>query len=290
MSDYDLRPVTTDDATIAKMTALLRAVFPNSSHFTEDVLRWQYRDNPSGEAVGFNAWLGDELAAHYVTIPLVSMVNGKEERGLLSLNTATHPAHQGKGLFTQLANATYARGAEQGFGFVIGVANANSTHGFTKKLGFQLVSPLRAMIGIGALPIVDRDAIQYEQKWNDASLAWRLGHPAYEYTVAQMRHWKLRPRGVRLVLSERKQFGCRYVLGALRDEAVLDEVQSAFMPSRKVWIGLDPGMKWSGSLYLNIPMRFRPSPLNLIFKDLLGEGRTLDAARVRFQAMDFDIL
>ena len=59
---------------------------------------------------------------------------------------------------------------------------------------------------------------------------------------------------------------------------------------RKIWIGLDPAMRWGGAAYLNIPLRFRPSPLNLIFKDLTGQGRVLDPARMRFDAMDFDIL
>ncbi len=302
MSAYDLRPVTTDDATIAKMTALLRAVFPDAKHFTEDVLRWQYRENPNGEALGFNAWSGDELVAHYVTIPLVAMVHGKEERGLLSLNTATHPSHQGKGLFTKLANSTYERGARQGFGFVIGVANANSTHGFTKKLDFQLVSPLRAMIGIGPLPLKEGPAgTGYEQLWTERAFTWRLSHPAYTYEESE-------EKNVIMVLSERSQSGCRYVLFASRHEpgkdrvesagisgnalkvAILDVAQSTRASRRKVWIGLDPAMEWSGSLYVNIPMRFRPSPLNLIFKDLSGAGRMLDPTNVRFHAIDFDIL
>src|SRR5262245_10816784 len=123
MSEYALRPVTVEQADIEEMAALLRVVFPDAPHFTEEALGWQYRDNPDGQVVGFNAWLDAVLAAHYVTIPLVARVNGKEEKGLLSLNTATHAVHQGKGLFTKLANATYDLGRSMGYGFVIGVAN-----------------------------------------------------------------------------------------------------------------------------------------------------------------------
>ena len=284
MSDHTLLPVATNDGDIAQIAALLREVFPTAKHFTEDALRWQYRDNPDGQVVGFNAWQGDELAAHYVTIPFQAKVNGKQEKGLLSLNTATRQAHQGKGLFTKLANATYALGAEQGFGFVIGVANANSTHGFTKKLGFQLVSPLRAMIGVGPLPFRQSSAeIQYEQNRSKEAFSWRLAHPCYVYKKAKGKH-------VDMILSERTQFGCRYVLHASRNLSLVKSIPLINAPVRKVWIGLDPGMNWRGSCYMNIPMRFRPSPLNLIFKDLSGQGRTLDADRVRFHAMDFDIL
>lgn len=285
MQDHELTPVHVDEVTLAKMTDLLRAVFPNSAHFTAEVLRWQYKENPEGAAVGFNAWQGEELAGHYVTIPLRAMVNGTVEKGLLSLNTATHPSHQGRGLFTKLAKATYELAAETGYGFVVGVANANSTHGFTKKLGFELVSSLRAMIGMGALPLGETTPdVQFAHAWDPASVAWRLRHPAYSYSLKK-------ERGQGLVLSQRRQFGARYVLG-VRDFSLVEGVipKEAASVNRKIWIGLDPAMRWGGAAYVNIPMRFRPSPLNLIFKDLTGQGRSLDPERVRFDAMDFDIL
>lgn len=285
MSPYELRPVTTDDAGVREVTALLRTVFPEALHFTEEVVRWQYRANPNGTAVGTNAWLGEALAAHYVTIPLLARVDGRTERGLLSLNTATHPDHQGKGLFTRLAEATYSRAVAEGFGFVIGVANANSTHGFTKKLGFQLVSPLRAMIGLGRLPLSSSSGDErYLPEWSPEALAWRLANPAHRYT------WQQKD-GVRSIFSERSQYGARYVLSAQRDTSPLtgQNAERGRVPAR-IFIGLDPAMKWRGAWYANIPMRFRPSPLNLIFKDLTGRGRTLEPHQVRFHALDFDIL
>ena len=132
MAEHQLRPLDLDETGIACVGDLLRAVFPEALHFTNEVIRWQYLDNPEGKAVGFNAWAGDVLAGHYVTIPLRARVHGKEERGLLSLNTATHADHRGKGLFTRLAQATYDRAASEGYGFVVGVANANSTHGLCR--------------------------------------------------------------------------------------------------------------------------------------------------------------
>lgn len=285
MEEYELRPVTVDAATMAKMAALLRAAFPGAHHFTEEVLHWQYLENPDGTAVGFNAWKGDELAGHYVALPMKAMVDGHTEAGLLSLNTATHPSHQGKGLFTRLAKATYAHAAEAGFGFVVGVANLNSTHGFTKKLGFELVSPLQARMGIGPLPKMDAQAdVRFAHAWEPASLAWRLRHPAHTYSKKQ-------ERGRTLILSERKQYGARYVMG-MHELSGLEAYfpEEAGSVHRKVWIGLDPGMDWAGTAYLNIPLRFRPAPLNLIFKDLTGQGRSLRADRVRFDALDFDIL
>lgn len=285
MEEYDLRPVNGDEAEIKAITELLQTAFPGAHHFTEEVVRWQYKENPEGPAVGFNAWHRDELAGHYVTLPMKATVNGQLEKGLLSLNTATHPAHQGKGLFTKLARATYAHAANAGFGFVAGVANVNSTHGFTKKLGFELVSPLKAMIGLGALPLHKVGAdVQFAHAWDTACMAWRLGHPAFAYTA-------IREPGRAVILSQRKQFGARYVLGLAElpvPESVVPAEKGGAL--RKIWIGLDPGLDWRGKTYVNIPMRFRPAPLNLIFRDLTDQGRTLDPHRVRWDAMDFDIL
>ncbi|MEO8066578.1 MAG: GNAT family N-acetyltransferase [Flavobacteriales bacterium] len=281
---YTIEPVRTDDASIAAMAALLRSVFPNAVHFTEDVVRWQYRDNPDGTAVGFNAWSGTELAAHYVTIPLVARVNGREERGLLSLNTATHPSHQGKGLFTKLANATYEAAAKQGFGFVVGVANANSTHGFTKKLGFQLVSPLRAMVGVG--PVVNKHSgkVTYERIWHAKAMEWRVAHPLNSYSISLTTCKDL-------VFTERKQMGASLLLAALDPGTAPVNMpdHTAFAPLR-IWIGLDSKTNWRFRPYVNIPAWLRPSPLNLIFKDLTGQRRSLDPKTVRFQAIDFDTL
>lgn len=283
-TDYKLELLDLSEKGIGQITELLQSVFPGALHFTKAVINWEYVLNPDGAAVGFNAWAGEELAGHYVTIPLRAMVNGKEEKGLLSLNTATHENHRGKGLFTQLAEKTYAHAAGNGYSFVVGVANANSTHGFTKKLGFQLVGALRAMYGMGPLPFKEgNSAIHYGRIWSQDALKWRLSHPAYKYDAHQGNFTTL--------FSKQGKMGARYVLGALPGEPNLGkELKRIKKLPLKLWIGLDEQMKWKGSLYRNIPMRFRPSPLNLIFKDLTGTGRTLDPKQVRFQAMDFDTL
>ena len=281
---YNLRPLDLSAEGLAKVNALLRSVFPHAAHYSEGLLRWQYGDNPDGPAVGYNAWLGEELAAHYVTIPMRARIDGREERGLLSLNTATAPTHQGKGLFTRLAQATYRDGVGQGFGFVVGVANANSTHGFTKKLGFQLVAPLRAMVGIGPLPQRHDDAsTQFVPIHSAEKLRWRTAHPAHVYTLAtHPNKW--------LLLSPKSMKGARFVLAAGLGTAPDLVLRKEKSPMLKAWIGLDPTMAWGGSAYFNVPMRLRPSPLNMIFKDLSAAARKLDAGQVRMEAIDFDVL
>lgn len=276
---YNFRPIQTDDISIKEITDLLRITFPKAKKYTEQFVRWQYVDNPIGPMIGYNAYLGDELAAHYALMPIKAMVFGKEEKGLLSLNTATHPEHRGKRLFPTLAAESYKAAAEQGFGFIIGVANTQSTPGFLKKLDFQFVGRLDAKLGLGEIAgRKDVGTIDYQRLWDNASVAWRLANPELQYTVKNNR-----------VLVATDSFG---VQGILKDFDITYQLKntqnnSGYRPI-KLWIGIDDTIDWKKSLYFNIPLKMRPSPLNLIFKDLTGSNRKFDFSGVRFSALDFD--
>jgi len=280
MRGYDIRPCGIDDASIAEVTALLTTVFPKAG-FTEAFIRWQYAENPDGSVVGFNTYSSNELVAHYATIPIVTEIKGVRERGLLSLNTATHPGHTGKGLFTGLAKATYAKAAENGLGFVVGVANAASTPGFVRKLGFQLVGPLRALIGFGSPWGGGDEECAFQRVWDSERLQWRLSNPNARYAVRAVRRGEIRVHAASgyPMLSA--------VLGAF-PQAMISIPNEKVGFGMSLHIGLDPSWQQIQPLHINIPLRFRPSPLNLIFLDLTGKGRTLDAYSVRFRAIDFD--
>jgi hypothetical protein len=277
---YTFRPVTVDKEGIRQCAALLNVVFPQSDVLNEAYLKWEYADNPAGKIVGFNAFEGDEIAAHYVTQPVVANLFGRETKGLLSLNTATHPNHQGKKLFITLADMTYKYGAENGYEFVFGVANANSTPGFLNKLGFQHVAPLQAKVGIGKIKIV-RTAKEYcfERLWPRELLEWRMKNPYHQYKISGSNIYA--PTG---------KYGIKAIMGDFKNE-LLSNFKSHSLSSinpMKLWMGIDPRIAWKGSMYYEIPQKMRPSPLNLIFKDLTDENRKLDANAVKFRAIDFD--
>lgn len=280
MNGHDIRPCGTDAATIAAVTALLCEVFPKAG-FTEDFIRWQYAENPDGRVTGFNAFERGSLIAHYAAMPIVAEVNGREERGLLSLNTATHPGHAGRGLFTRLAEATYAHAADNGHGFVVGVANAASTPGFVRKLGFQHLGMLRVLVGVGRPCGRRSEECRFQRIWDEGRLRWRLSNPNSAY-----RHRTVR-EGVSDIIASSGHPMVSAVLGSFH-HGMLPESLSAGTSVLSLHIGLDPDWRGFQPLHINIPMRFRPSPLNLIFRDLTGRGRTLDARMVRFRAIDFD--
>lgn len=276
----DIRPAGPAPGQIAAYGALLREVFA-SDKFSEAAVAWRYRDNPAGVVIGTDAWDGERLAAHYVTCPLEAVVEGRVVKGLLSLNTATHPDYQGRGLFTQLAESAYAQGAAAGYEFVIGVANANSTPGFLKRLAFQHVARLQAGV-LGRLPSrLGVAPVQFAGHWREELLAWRLINPTGRYAVA-------RRKGLIGVWAQTH-------LPFVHCAAFLPDAGQAVGPATgaplaaTLFLGLEPRLDLAAHGFWALPERFRPSPLNLIWRPLSDTvPRELDPRAVALNFLDFD--
>jgi GNAT superfamily N-acetyltransferase len=290
MSELSFAPVRTDAAALARYGELFKACFPMTDKFTPAYLDWLYVANPDGRAVGFDAWDGERLAAHYVCVPARAWVEGREVAVLLSLNTATHPDYQGKGLFTRLAAMTYEAGQAAGFDGVYGVANANSTPGFIRKLGFQLVRPLEARIGLGGLRHAPRPAastLSFERSWSAAALRWRCANPDNPVFVRNG------GSGGKLRFHAAAS-GNKLPAYAELDAAgvALPDLQQAgpapMLSPLRLFIGLTPDASSRYWNYASIPMRLRPSPLNLIYRSFTPRVAALDPSRIAFSFLDFD--
>lgn len=267
--EYSIKAIDTSKQTLEKVAALLKECFPKEPKFTYDFLHWQYVLNPVGKVHGFNAFWGDELAAHYATIPVEYTINGQLRKGLLSLNTATGLNHRGKKLFKSLAEKTYETALEHGYDFVIGVANANSTHGFVNKMDFQLVAPLDVKVGIGFMSGQKNQAkvsAYHSEQW----YTWRSSNPSHTYSKTKTGTYsKSIMPGLRALLTQDFTNKKALYFGAT------------------LWIGLMPEQKAKG-LMLSFPDKLKPSPLNLIFRDLKGDIGHIAKEKVHFELFDFD--
>lgn len=276
--------VETTPEALQRYRALFTACFPAGAaeRFSAEYLDWLYRANPDGRVIGFDAWDGDTLAAHYVCLPAQARFEGQTVRVLLSLNTATHPSYQGQGLFSQLAHMCYDAATALGFDAVYGVANANSTPGFIRKLGFQLVGPLEARIGFG--PLLRKDSqrtASFERHWSAAALAWRCANPN---NPVQRRNGAQRSEFFAPSLSPLLP-----AIATLAHAPATPAVASVRWASPlRLFIGMLPEAERAYWNYASIPKRLRPSPLNLIFKPLSARVTRLDPARIRFSFLDFD--
>lgn len=280
-------PVRCNETAYADYVRLFAKCFPRAGKYNRDYLDWLYRCNPDGPAVGFDAYDGTTLAAHYVCIPARAQVNCEEVRVLLSLNTATHPDYQGRGLFTQLAERTYTAGKFQGYDCVYGVANANSTPGFIRKLNFQLVGALSAMVGVGPLRIdfAKLNSLQFRRIWSRQALAWRCASPANRVIARARRDHTvfLAPALVGGICMATAEIGEAAAAGA-------DPLNAAdgFASPLRLFIGRVPPAAQRSALYANIPQQLRPSPLNLIYRSLSGRVEAIDPDAVFLHFLDFD--
>jgi len=278
--DYTYKPVSTDSDALDKAADLFCTCFPKASQFTRAFLEWQYAANPDGSVIGMDAFAGDTLAATYVCLPAAIRLEGKPVKAMLSLNTATHPDHRGKGLFTKLANLTYDQAATAGVKAVFGVANQNSFPGFVTRLGFQNVGGLDARVGIGPFPSLDRErakAAQFQRLWNGDRLRWRAQNPANQLKIEQT-------GGTLLVTGRTPYPGIDVKARILLDSEGFAE-QRGGVP--RLWLSLGTSLAGSG-ISLPVPERLKPSPLKLIYRNLEDSRHRLDMRSVLFSFIDFD--
>ena len=276
MEDYRIEQVKVDKAALNETLQLMQLAFVgHAEKFSFDYMKWQYVENPVGTIVGFNAYMGDVLAAHYVTMPIYMNIDGKKTLGVLSLNTATHPDHRGKRLFTILAERTYQYAAENGYKFVIGVANANSTHGFLKHLKFKLIGPLTFKIGMGQTSIPKKE-YTFTRYWDKEIMDWRLKNPSMKYYKnGDMIVSPIKPGFKKLVYHDKEGLVGPYT-------------NFMAVPLIYIWV---MGAVLRKGVYCGIPNKFiEHSPFNLHFRDLTnGFPPEVTKDNILFELIDFDV-
>ena len=281
----DIRPAGTAPELLRHYQSIFTKCFPHATHLTAGYLEWLYASNPAGSVIGLDAWDGDRLAAHYACIPVRAVIDGQACTVMLSLNTATDPDYQGRGLFTKLADGTYAAGADQGMAGIYGVANANSTPGFLRKLGFGLIRPLDAKLGFGALLPENAAAslaeVQFRRHWDRASLQWRCANPQRAYRMARTSTGGL----IALAPTGKPMLSAFAELPSVEEGL---ECGSKGYGAR-LHIGLvPPSMGKLRGVWGELPARFRSSPLNLIYRQLDGRINAPTGDDVLFNVLDFD--
>lgn len=265
-------------------SVLLKVCFPREKKFNTDYLRWLYIDNPRGEAIGFDCFDGKRLVAHYACIPMRAMVDGSLVDGLLSVNTATEPGYQGRGIFRKLADLTYEVGASRGFAFVCGVANANSSLLFERLLKFANLGELDALIGVGnfytpSIVMASKSAARFYPAWDRNSIEWRANNPMNGlYKTGS-------------VLTGHTSIGFLSVSGAFISEESKNEkpdVRCRSISKANLVLGLLPDSVKKNKFFVEIPRFLKPSPLNFIYKNLGNYKVALDRRCVFFTFIDFD--
>jgi GNAT superfamily N-acetyltransferase len=280
----NFEPIKVDRASLQKCVDLFSACFPLANHLTIPYLEWMYRDNPRGHVVGFNAVDKGKIVAHYACLPCELMLGGERRKSLLAILSATHPDYQGQGLFPKLANHTYESIDKQQFACVYGVGNANSTPPLVKKIGFQLVRSLEVKIGISQLSVdwqQVRDLSQFRRTWTEADINWRANNLVNPGAIAK------NSIGDTILYADSINSMIK-VIAPIEIDSTLTQPLPKLSFHPKLFIGLFPKDSCNFHEYISIPDRFKPSPLNMVYKPLHTHVKTLDPDLVTFGFQDFD--
>jgi GNAT superfamily N-acetyltransferase len=273
-------------AALPGVAALLKAVFPRAPRLDTEWLSWGYLGNPLGPSLSCTALAEDRVVAHvggrWLRARLAA--GAPPARGVLIHHAATDAAFRGRGLLVELIEAALSRAAAVGAEFAVAVLNANSFHAFVRRAGFTALGPLSVRVGVGPLPLRDPAAPRpdFEPVREPAWLAWRLAAPGSPYRARR------RSTGFEL-WADSGSFGIPVLVGEEADAAAGERLQpfAARSPLRS-FVGLDAARRFRGTAYVELPLRLRPSPLQLVFRPLAPAVVSPDPARVRFEALDFD--
>ncbi|MGP3699597.1 GNAT family N-acetyltransferase [Rhodobacter sp. NSM] len=261
-------------AKIEDYLALFELTYGHNRKLTAPYLHWLYESNPHGRAVGFDAYLDGELAAHYVTIPRIYRVDGENVQGVLSVNTATHPNHQRRGLFTRLAAATYERAANEGYKYIVGVANAQSIHGFLNKLEFEHLGQIGLALWRQPSPVVPGYAhLDQGEGW----VRWRLSNPSAEYFLT--------PYGQDEAIVNTRRGRTVFSLGRTKRTDLPNDIPATPWRRNRGLAPLTPVYPKEGKGPL-LPATLMPSPWHVILRRL---EPGLDAmAKIQFDGLSMD--
>lgn len=138
--EFDIRKMQCQDAQVIES---IRALFLRSgidrstSHY-----QWTYAGTNGFFPHVHFAYHGEKVAGMYATVPQVFQCGSSTVLACQSLDTLVDAGYRGCGLFTKLADKTYADLRVDDISFVYGFPNGNSFHGFVTKLDWLVLDPV----------------------------------------------------------------------------------------------------------------------------------------------------
>ena len=103
-----------------------------SSEKSERYWNWKHVNNPFGASPVLVAEENGELIGIRAFMRWDWQMGDKIYRCLRAVDTATHPAHQGKGIFKKLTLQLIEEAGKQGYDFIFNTPNTQSTPGYLK--------------------------------------------------------------------------------------------------------------------------------------------------------------
>ena len=140
----NIREATQND--IPQILKVLKASLgETSSKKTEEVWRYKHIDNPFGKSLVLVAEEEGEIVGVRAFMRWKWQKGEKIYSAFRAVDTATHPNHQGKGIFKKLTLKALEIGKERGDHFVFNTPNTQSKPGYL-KMGWKEVDKLEIQL------------------------------------------------------------------------------------------------------------------------------------------------
>ena len=208
-----------DSAQVLALMALSLGWRPDEPQ--QEFFRWKHEENPFGVSPGWVA-VDEERVVGFRTFMRWEFVRaGRVLRAVRAVDTATHPDHQGRGIFRTLTLHALDALRDEGVAFVFNTPNDNSRPGYL-KMGWQPVGTLPVAMrprGMTAVPAVLRARVP-AQRW---SVPCSAGLPAIDVLAMPGVHRLLSgvPGEGLQTHRSREYLLWRYSFAALRYRALL---------------------------------------------------------------------
>lgn len=122
-------------------SSLGEALMPKSVAFW----RWKHWENPFGKSSVLLAFENETLVGVRAFMKWEWRFHNKVIQSVRAVDTATHPEHQGKGIFTTLTLSLVEQCKTDGIGFVFNTPNKNSMPGYI-KMGWHSIGKMGVLV------------------------------------------------------------------------------------------------------------------------------------------------
>ncbi len=141
-----------------------------------EFFRWKHEENPAGRSPAWVAEDGGEVVAFRTFLRWSFLRRGETIAMGRAVDTATHPAYQGRGLFRRLTLQAVEDLSAAGVDAIFNTPNEQSRPGYLKMGWHELGRPTIGMrpATLGRLPIL-RQARTAAEKWSEPCA---IGEPA----------------------------------------------------------------------------------------------------------------
>jgi|SRR5690554_1937606 len=192
---------------VDEILELLRLTFPHTNYFNKTWWEWKYLGRTHLSPIGwaFRDVISQRIISIRLLWPFRFYYYGKEVTVFQPLDTATHPAYQGQGLFSQLINHSVKVVAEYN-SLMFNFPNENSIRGNIKN-GWVHIGKIKWYYGIllknyrvnprsllvvepikenTRLQVKNYSLLHSELLVDENFIQWRFGqHPLFEYFIVQ---------------------------------------------------------------------------------------------------------